>query len=179
MKGRLGPLVRWLVLAIGLIAGAVAFALILLATDPAGHTASVPTASSPGGSGALWTGPLLTMGPGEIAMPEGADCGACHLLDDGGVGVRTIPVIAHPLHGYTECTACHSSASLVDTAPGHTGIHADQCVVCHTQSSVPVPTPRHPTLPDADCLGCHGTIAPLPSSMRDKPKELCWLCHHD
>ena len=119
------------------------------------------------------------MGPGQIAMPDGADCGACHVLDSGGVGVRPIPAIAHPLHGYTECTACHSNESLVDTAPGHTGVHADQCVVCHTTSSVPVPTPRHPTLPDADCLGCHGTIAPLPSSMRDKPKELCWLCHHD
>jgi len=28
-----------------------------------------------------------------------------------------------------------------------------------------------------DCLGCHGTIAPLPSSMVDRPSELCWLCH--
>lgn len=179
MTRRLRPFALWLLTAVGFVAGAVAFAVILLATDPGrgGATGTVTPGAS--ASGPLWSGPLLTMGPGQIAMPEGADCGACHVLDDGGVGVRPIPAIAHPLHGYTDCTACHSSESLVDTAPGHTGVHADQCVVCHTTSSVPVPTPRHPTLPDADCLGCHGTIAPLPSSMRDKPKELCWLCHHD
>lgn len=179
MRRRAGRYVIWLATAIALVAGAAAFALILIATDPGrgGQTANgSPRASLPGPT---WSGPLLTMGPGDIAMPEGADCGACHVLDSGGVGVRAIPAIAHPVHGWTECTNCHSSDSLVETAPGHTGIHADQCLVCHRDSSKPAPTPRHPSLPDADCLGCHGSIAPLPSSMVDRPKELCWLCHHE
>ena len=179
MKSRLRPMLRWVVTSIALVAGVAAFALILAMTGPGrdGRTAG----GSPGASASAprWSGPLLTMGPGQIALPEGADCGAFHILDSGGVGVRTIPVVAHPLHGWTECTSCHSDETLVETAPGHTGVHKTDCLVCHNESAVPVPTPRHPTLPDADCLGCHGTIAPLPSSMRDRPKELCWLCHHE
>jgi len=179
MRRRRGPIAAWLASATGLVVAVVAFALILMATDPGRNGGTGSGSATPNASGPLWTGPLLTMGPGQIEMPEGADCGACHVLDSGGVGVRVIPAIAHPLHGWTECTTCHSNESLVKTAPGHAGVHADQCVVCHTRSSVPVPTPRHPSLPDADCLGCHGKIAPLPSSMLDRPKELCWLCHHD
>ena len=97
---------------------------------------------------------------------------------NGIVGVKAIPAIAHPIHGWTSCTSCHSDATLVATAPGHSGLHAQECLVCHQDSSDPAPTPRHETLPDSNCLSCHGTVAPLPSSMADRPATLCWLCHH-
>jgi hypothetical protein len=178
MSRRIARVVLWLGGAVVLVAGVVVFGLILIATDPARDGQTAGGSPRPSASGPAWSGPLLSMGPGQIAMPEGADCGACHVLDGGGVGVRAIPPIAHPVHGWTECTSCHSNDSLVATAPGHTGVHADQCIVCHRDSSKPAPTPRHPSLPDADCLGCHGSIAPLPSTMVDRPRELCWLCHH-
>jgi hypothetical protein len=177
MIRRIRPFAVWLASATVLVVAVAAFALILLATDPAnGPTAQGSSQpGSPGPSSSPW---LVSVGPGEIRMPEGSDCAACHVTDGGVVGVRAIPVVAHPIHGWSECTSCHSSDRLVATAPGHTGIHADQCLVCHRSSSKPAPTPRHPTLPDSDCLACHGSIAPLPSSMVDRDRTLCWLCHH-
>jgi predicted CXXCH cytochrome family protein len=135
---------------------------------------AAPGASGPGPSDWMFSGP-----PGAVALPDGSDCTACHVNSAGVIGVKTIPVIAHPIHGWTSCTACHSDATLVKTAPGHSGIHAQECLVCHQQSTDPAPTPKHETLPDSDCLSCHnGTIAPLPSSMAGRPATLCWLCHH-
>jgi hypothetical protein len=168
----------WLGSAIVLVAAAAAFAFVLAATDLSG------TAARPSGSGAAGASPasspwLISIAPGQLGMPEGADCNACHLTSDGVVGVKAIPAIAHPVHGWSNCTECHSNDRLVQTAPGHTGIHADQCLVCHRESSQPAPKPLHPTLPNSDCLACHGTIAPLPASMTDKPRQLCWLCHHN
>jgi hypothetical protein len=176
-RRRTRAIVVWLASALGLLAAIAAFAFILAATDPSnGQTATGPSPlRSPGASPSF---ALISMAPGAIPMPENADCTACHVMDGGVVGVKTIPALAHPVHGWTECTSCHDNARLVATAPGHSGIHADQCLVCHQRSSEPAPTPRHPSLPDSDCLACHGTIAPLPSGMANKPKELCWLCHH-
>jgi hypothetical protein len=174
---RRGSFVVWLASMLGLLAAVGAFAFVIVATDPAtgflGGTKSPRPTLGPSSSPAL-----ISMAPGQIGMPEDADCAACHVSDGGIIGVRSIPTIAHPIHGWTECTSCHDNARLVATAPGHTGIHADQCLVCHQRSSEPAPTPRHPTLPDSDCLACHGKIAPLPSSMIGRPKALCWLCHH-
>lgn len=169
--------IAWFVSAVGLLAAVAAFAFILAATDPSNvRTATGPTQlRSPGSSPSFG---LISMAPGAIVMPENADCAACHVVDGGVVGVRAIPALAHPVHGWTACTSCHDNARLVSTAPGHSGIHADQCLVCHQRSSAPAPTPRHPSLPDSDCLACHGSIAPLPSSMADMPRTLCWLCHH-
>jgi hypothetical protein len=177
-RRRTRSLVAWVASALGLLAAVAAFAFILAATDPSnGQTAGGPTPPrSPGSSPSFG---LISMAPGAIGMPENADCKACHLVDGGIVGVKTIPALAHPVHGWTDCTGCHDNARLVATAPGHTGIHADQCLVCHQRSTEPAPTPRHPSLPDSDCLACHGSIAPLPSSMVDMPKTLCWLCHHN
>jgi hypothetical protein len=176
-RRRTRALVVWLASALGLLGAIAAFAFILAATDPSnGQTATGPTPPrSPGLSPSFG---LISMAPGAIGMPENADCAACHVSDGGAVGVRVIPALAHPVHGWTECTSCHDNARLVATAPGHTGIHAEQCLVCHQQSTAPAPTPRHPSLPDSDCLACHGSIAPLPSGMADKPRTLCWLCHH-
>jgi predicted CXXCH cytochrome family protein len=161
------------------IAAAGIFVLgVLLANGTfGGGTASAsssPGDSGPGASGWMFSGP-----PGAVAIPDGADCGACHVDTAGVIGVKAIPVIAHPIHGWTSCTSCHDDATLVATAPGHTGIHAQDCLVCHQQSTDPAPTPKHETIPDSDCLSCHnGTIAPLPSNMAGRPATLCWLCHH-
>lgn len=175
-RRRMRAIAVWFASALGLLAAVAAFAFILAATDPSNQAANGPTPPrSPGPSPSFG---LISMAPGAIGMPENADCAACHVVDGGVVGVKAIPALAHPVHGWTECTSCHDNARLVATAPGHSGIHADQCLVCHQRSSEPAPTPRHPTLPESDCLACHGSIAPLPSSMSDKPRTLCWLCHH-
>lgn len=176
-RRRIRPVATWLLTAIVLFAGVAAFAFVLIATDPA-NDGRADASARPSDAGPTSSGWLLTGKPGEIRMPEGADCAACHVVDGGLIGVRTIPAIGHPVHGWSDCTSCHSDESLVATAPGHVGIHAEQCLVCHTRSSEPAPTPLHPTDPDSDCLGCHGSLAPLPSSMVDRPKTLCWLCHH-
>ena len=61
----------------------------------------------------------------------------------GGVGTKAIPALAHPLQGWTDCTGCHAPDKLVQTAPGHTGIHKAQCTVCHTKFSAPAPDRPH------------------------------------
>lgn len=173
----LGRFLLWLATAVAVVGAVLAFAIVLgtsdlLGTMGVGGQSPQPTAAEP--SPTPW---LRSIAPGQLAMPPGADCAACHLDPDGGIGLRPIPALAHPVHGWTSCTECHDGRRLVETAPGHNGIHADQCLVCHTEADGPAPTPQHPSLAGADCLGCHGTIAPLPSSMADKPSELCWLCH--
>jgi len=179
MIRRLRPFSVWLAAAVATLAAVGAFAILLAVMQPADGpgTAVAPSATAPViVSGGTWP---MSLRPGEVQMPDGADCAACHVTAGGVIGVKAVPAIAHPVHGWTNCTACHSNETLVATAPGHSGIHADQCVVCHQQASGPAPSPRHPSLPDMDCLACHGTIAPLPSSMADRPQTLCWLCHHE
>jgi hypothetical protein len=181
MSRRLRPIVIWLISAVGFVVAVAAFAVILIATRPANEGGTAAGSAAGAGSGSLspasspW---LVSIAPGQIAMPENADCGACHVTAGGVVGVKAVPVIAHPIHGWTACTSCHASDKLVATAPGHSGIHANECLVCHRESTEPAPKPKHPTLPDSDCLACHGPLVPLPSNMADRPKELCWLCHH-
>lgn len=177
MSRRARAIAGWLISSIGLLAAVGVFAVILAMTGSStGRTAGGQTPpASLGPSSSPW---LISIAPGQIGMPDGADCAACHVNDNGVIGVKSIPRIAHPVHGWSECTNCHDNERLVSTAPGHTGIHADQCLVCHRESSQPAPTPRHPTLPDSDCLACHGSLAPLPSDMVDRPRTLCWLCHH-
>jgi hypothetical protein len=171
-----GRLLLWVASAIVIVGAVVAFGVLLSTSDllpvTAGGATPRPTVLEP--SPTPW---LRSIAPGQLAMPPGSDCAACHLNADGGVGLRPIPALAHPVHGWTNCTECHDNARLVQTAPGHNGIHADQCLVCHKDSEGPAPTPKHPSLAGTDCLGCHGTIAPLPSSMVNRPTELCWLCH--
>lgn len=131
-----------------------------------------PTASGPGSA----TGSGLT--PIMVAMGPDADCGACHLSPDGGVGILKIPTIAHPLNGWRDCTACHADDRLVKTAPGHTSLHKTDCLVCHEApvlSGSPPPRP-HPLVAGQACLSCHDSHkAPLPSGMAGR--ENCWLCH--
>jgi hypothetical protein len=173
----IGRLLLWLVTAVAVVGAVVAFGVLLGTSDllrgvGIGGPTPAPSATEP--SPTPW---LRTIEPGQLVMGPGSDCAACHLTPDGGIGLRPIPPLGHPVHGWTTCTECHDNDRLVQTAPGHKGIHADQCLVCHKEASEPAPKPQHPSLAGVDCLGCHGTIAPLPSSMVDRPSELCWLCH--
>jgi Cytochrome c7 and related cytochrome c len=114
-----------------------------------------------------------------VTLPANADCSACHLTE-GQIGLRDIPTMAHPVEGWTDCTACHANDRLVKTAPGHTGIHKDQCLACHkppspTASSA-LPRPHHVVTGTA-CITCHGSKAPLPTDMAGRTN--CWICHPD
>jgi hypothetical protein len=141
------------------------------------------TEPSPSPSPSATPAPAMALSPVGIAMPEGSDCEGCHTTDDG-VGTKAIPVMAHPLWGWRDCTACHAQTSLVKTAPGHSGLHADQCLVCHqTQTdagtaTTPPMRPEHMGT-DKPCTACHGVDkhAPLPESMQGRGDN-CWICHN-
>ncbi len=132
------------------------------------------SAASPTASGAGHSAPPLAA---TLVMPAGADCLGCHTTAAGGVGTATVPPIGHPLAGWTSCTACHSNDSLVKTAPGHSGIHADQCLLCHTATTPAAVDRPHSASQDVPCLSCHGKTAPLPDSMKNRSETTCWLCH--
>ena len=86
--------------------------------------------------------------------------------------------MGHPLEGWSRCTDCHAPERLVDTAPGHSGIHASECTVCHKPGNLPVPLSRpHRENQNVACLSCHGSKAPLPSDMTHRKEAVCWLCH--
>ncbi len=113
-----------------------------------------------------------------LARPADADCAACHVTAQGVIGLRPVPPIAHPLQGWSDCTACHAPARLVQTAPGHTGIHADACLTCHQAGELPAPLSRpHRERQNTECLDCHGSVAPLPTDMAHRTDTVCWLCH--
>ncbi len=125
----------------------------------------------------------MALSPIGIAMPSDANCGACHTTATGGVGVKTIPYLGHPLKGFANCTACHNPAGLVKTAPGHSSLHANECLVCHEEnpnlpdlSAAPM-RPEHMT--GQACTNCHGVDkhAPLPSDMAGRGDN-CWICHN-
>jgi hypothetical protein len=114
-----------------------------------------------------------------LPLPDDADCAACHLTANGAVGLREVPGMAHPLAGWTNCTECHADDRLVETAPGHTSIHATECLLCHQPAQLPEPLSRpHRELQNQECLNCHGGgEAPLPADMAHRPEQVCWLCH--
>ncbi len=167
-------LTHWLLIVGATLVGVVAFGLALAAAEVSPVPAASPTPAAESPSPTPW---LRSVAPGQVQMPAGADCAACHETSGGVIGVKPIPDIPHPVAKWTDCTACHSNTRLVQTAPGHSGIHADQCQICHTVSLGAAPPPAHTVLPDADCLACHGVTAPLPSDMAHRPRQDCWLCH--
>ena len=166
-------LLHWLVITGAALAGVVVFGLAFAAADLAPSPAASPTPLVTPSPTPLPSG----FGPGEITMPAGSDCKACHETTGGVIGIKDIPPIPHPVTSWSNCTACHDNARLVQTAPGHSGIHADQCRICHTVSLGAAPPPAHQVLPNADCLSCHGVTAPLPADMAHRPRQYCWLCH--
>ena len=124
----------------------------------------------------------MALSPVGIEIPEGADCGGCHTTDDT-IGTKPIPVMGHPLWGWRDCTACHSTGSLVRSAPGHSGLHQDQCLLCHESrsdagKSPPPLRPEHMGT-DKPCTACHGVEehAPLPDAMAGRG-DRCWICHN-
>jgi len=116
---------------------------------------------------------------GGAVIPGNAACAGCHLDGTGTIGLDAIPVMAHPLEGWGKCTACHAPEKLVDTAPGHKGIHASECTVCHKPGALLAPLSRpHRENQNTACLSCHGTAtAPLPTDMSHRKEATCWLCH--
>jgi hypothetical protein len=156
-----------------LLAVAFIVAVILPDTQRAavvgGPSASPEASASPSG---------LPDGMAWLPMPPDADCSACHVTSEGTIGLRPVPPIAHPLEGWSDCTACHAPARLVTTAPGHSGIHADACLTCHRAGDLPAPLSRpHRERQNTACLDCHGSLAPLPADMAHRTDTVCWLCH--
>ena len=167
-------LARLLIAALALLGLVVAVGFALAAADISFSAGPTPTRTPVAPTA---TPGVVSMAPGGVVMPVGADCKACHETSNGVIGVKDIPVIPHPVAQWSLCTACHDNSRLVQTAPGHSGIHAEQCTVCHTESKGPAPAPAHIAAPNARCLECHGVSAPLPADMTHKPGNLCWLCH--
>jgi hypothetical protein len=128
-------------------------------------------------------GSMMALSPIGISMAPGSDCQACHITEEGSLGTREIPVMAHPLWGWRDCTACHTTGSLVASAPGHTSLHKDDCLVCHQtrtetgDTSAPPLRPEHMGT-DKPCIAGHGIDehAPLPEEMAGR--ENCWICHN-
>ena len=126
----------------------------------------------------------MALSPVGISMPADTNCNACHMTTTGTVGTKDIPVMAHPLLGWRDCTACHSTGSLVKTAAGHSSLHKDECLICHktqaaagTASSAPL-RPEHMGT-GKQCTDCHGMDqhAPMPADMAGRGNN-CWICHN-
>lgn len=161
-----------LVLGIVLVAGVAGMAIGNLTKSDPDDAIAVPTAAP-----SVGPSPSLSIAD-QVDMKLMGDCTACHSTPDGGVGTKVIPALAHPLQGWSDCTGCHAPDKLVQTAPGHNGIHKVQCTVCHTKFSAPAPDRPHPASLDLDCLKCHGTTkAHIPSDMKNWSVKTCWLCH--
>ena len=161
------------------------FLVIVALPDLGGLPAFLAGAPSPtpSSSPSPAASPGSAMSPIGIAMPPGSDCAACHVTTAGTVGTREIPDLAHPLWGWRDCTACHANDRLVQTAPGHTGLHKDECLVCHRAPIDGSVTSQAPLRPEhmggtQACTSCHGVDehAPLPESMQGR--DNCWICHN-
>ncbi len=169
-------IVGMLAIAIGLAAGLV---LIKVVPDLEAASLATPRPSATALPGLKTPAPS----PSEIDMngaliPANSDCSGCHLTNVGVIGLRPIPAMGHPLEGWSQCTACHAPSGLVQTAPGHRGIHANECLTCHQPGNLPAPLSRpHRALQNMDCLDCHGKVAPLPADMTHRSQKVCWLCH--
>jgi len=153
----------------GTLAVAAAVAIVAFGLrDPGGYISVEPSPSPE---------PSLPLMGDDLSLAFSEDCFACHLSADGTIGTNPIPPLGHPLEGWNECTECHAPARLVQTAPGHDGIHAQQCLSCHKESTATAPPRPHPPTQSQDCLSCHGTTAPLPPAMAERSETACFVCH--
>ena len=160
------------------------FLVLVAVPDLTSRTANVEPTPLPSPSPVASPRSPMALSPVGIEMPSNATCDACHLTTAGSVGTKPIPVMAHPLHGWRDCTACHATGSLVKTAPGHSSMHKDDCLVCHKVREVGVGASKPPVRPehmggDRPCTSCHGLDqhAPLPEAMKDRGNN-CWICHN-
>lgn len=113
----------------------------------------------------------------KVAVPADSACQECHT--GSAIDLPQVPVMGHPLQGWANCSSCHGAKKLVNTAPGHRGIHRDSCLLCHQQRTTPtmgLPRPHH-MYPGKACTSCHvaGGPGPLPTSMDGRKN--CWVCH--
>jgi len=172
---------RWDALALVVLTAVILLAggfIVLVVFPEAQRAAVVPPPPSPSSAAPSESPAASAFTMSWLAMSVDADCAGCHVTDNGTIGLRPVPGIAHPLEGWTNCTACHSSERLVATAPGHTGIHADACLTCHQPGDLPAPLTRpHREFQNTACLDCHGSTAPLPPDMTHRGETVCWLCH--
>ena len=170
-----------LVTGICLVGGFLAVVAVpdLIGASSIGTAAPTPSATAaPSAVSAMGKSPI------GIPMLLGADCTACHVTTSGGVGVKPIPDLGHPLKGFTDCTACHNPTGLVKTAPGHSSLHATDCLICHKEGPASAPSaapmrPEHMGVNGAACTSCHGVDkhAPMPADMVGR-EDNCWICHN-
>lgn len=116
----------------------------------------------------------------KVPVPADSNCKECHKA--AAVDVVNVPMMGHQLSGWENCTACHGHSKLVETAPGHRGIHRASCLMCHQERPITAPAalPRkHHTFEGKDCTDCHrvGGPGPLPETMMSRKN--CWVCHID
>jgi hypothetical protein len=161
--------VTTLALAGNLLAGAYLVLVVLPDVMPPGPPVTTPTPMPT---------ELDAMPMRGVLIPATVECAACHLTAGGYIGTRTRPLMAHPIDGWRNCTECHAPNRLVDTAPGHSGIHKEDCLACHQPPSEQGPAPRpHHVVTNTACVTCHGARAeaPLPTDMAGRHN--CWVCH--
>lgn len=143
----------------------------LAARSSDGEPAASPSSTFTSAPGAEWA-------PMKEPIPASADCKACHGSEN--PMKPNIPRMAHPAIGWTNCTSCHTDGGLVQTAPGHSGIHKSACLMCHQpapeNAAVGLPRKHHDDR-GTNCLSCHGPTgqAPFPTSMEGRKN--CWVCH--
>ncbi len=163
--------------AVGLMLGVVILKIAIPELERAGVIAATSTLAPTAGPAAS-AGASTGINMGRAVIPENARCAGCHATTTGTIDRVAIPVMGHPLEGWSKCTDCHAPERLVDTAPGHSGIHASECTVCHKPGNLPAPLSRpHRENQNLACLSCHGSTAPLPSDMTHRKETVCWLCH--
>lgn len=145
-------------------------------TNDAGHFTLNPTPTlSPTATASPTTSTVAIM---QVPVPADSSCKDCHT--QGAISVPNVPVMGHPLQGWSNCSSCHGPEKLVNTAPGHRGIHRDSCLLCHQQPAtttvMALPRPHH-MFPGKSCTDCHkpGGTGPLPTSMVGRKN--CWVCH--
>ena len=162
-----------------------AFLILVAAPDLGGLTAWQAPTPSPTATPVPTPPSAMALSPIGVEMPKDANCQACHITASGTVGSKPIPRLAHPLAGFKDCTACHTTNGLVQTAPGHSSLHKDDCLICHQPpdpasptASLAPPRPEHMGSGTASCTSCHGLDehAPLPDKM--KGRDNCWICHN-
>ncbi len=182
--------VAFLVLLVGILVAGGFVATVVLPDVLRTSSAAAPPASAGTGSAATRSPTpsaaatsAMGLSPIGIAIPDGADCMACHTVASDGVGVKPIPYLGHPLKGFADCTACHNPTGLVKTAPGHSSLHANECLICHQENPKLTSMSQMPMRPEhmtgEACTTCHNPSqhAPLPSDMANRGGN-CWICHN-